>query len=131
MLIDYKQAVQMAEREVAGREEFIYFNFASAGVKRCVYVKDGEPSCLVGRILINNHIAPVKFFREQSEPGGYNDDAFEDIVPPLWHQFGVEFTDKAERFLKILQSHQDSGHSWGISLKYAKEYMEKWDSSND
>lgn len=131
MLIDYKQAVQMAEREVAGKEEFIYFNLASTGVKRCVYVLDEEPSCLVGRILINNYIASVEFFQAGSELGGYNDDAFEDIVPPLWHKFGVQFTDKAEKFLKILQSRQDSGDSWGVSLEHAKDYMEKWDSSDD
>lgn len=115
-MINYAEALEMAKVEIAREgNDFVYSNISEAGVNQCVYVRQGKPSCLVGRILVNGGIAPVEFFTEL-----LNDDLFTSILTPLAAE-GVEFTYKATRFLDELQGFQDSEYAWGDALESAVE----------
>lgn len=76
-----------------------------AGVKMCVYVHDGKPSCLVGQILAR-HGVPVVDMALMEFRGAFK--VTQDLVPgtPL----------DTLRFLDRIQGQQDEGWSWGSVL---------------
>lgn len=115
-VIDYPEALEMAKAEIAKEgEDFIYENRDYEDSRYCCYVANGAPSCLVGRILINNSIVEQDALAED-----YNDELFDGLATMLQGDFEVEFTPKARKFLTELQASQDHGDTWGEALQIAK-----------
>lgn len=73
----------------------------------CVYVEDGEPSCIVGHVI--------------AYAGGNLADVEEGALPnSALSRAGVEFTDNAYYVLRAAQNRQDAGGTWGSSLACAR-----------
>lgn len=84
---------------------------------RCLYVFDGQPSCIVGKFLAKVGV-PLERLTRADEGWGV---LARDLIGQLEHE-GVIATDgpKVGRFFDVLQSKQDYGYHWGEALKLAK-----------
>lgn len=102
-----KSVVKMISDVVAGNEDFVYDRDA------CVYVASGQPSCLVGHVLIKNDIVPA------GDLGGYAVNGM-GIGLLLKQKFPDIATDRAAEILKAVQMAQDSQQPWGVCVKIAK-----------
>lgn len=83
----------------------------------CLYVFDGQPSCIVGKFLAKVGV-PLERLARADEARGV---IARDLIGQLEYE-DVIATDVPEvgRFLDVLQSEQDSGYHWGEALKLAK-----------
>lgn len=84
----------------------------------CCYVRDGQPSCLVGHAAWNLGLIDATFERE-----GANRAAVCDLSDIL----GLGLDDGESFWLSTVQDHQDTGYPWieavagadGVVLQYA------------
>jgi hypothetical protein len=113
--IDALRAVELLEKAVAERgEEWVYqrvhdplYDFCGDGV--CLYVNEGQPSCLVGMALVL-HGVPVQRLEEINRVGaGALHDHFAEVVAA-----------SAAEVFREAQTAQDSGATWGDALSAAR-----------
>ncbi len=117
---EFDQVREWAIKEVrrTGRD-FVYFGAAGT----CKYTRHdlndsfesvNVPGCIVGHMLINNAGVSVE---EMIELDLRQETDIQSIRPYL----SVKFTEKAARFMSVLQTYQDSQLTWGYALDGALE----------
>jgi hypothetical protein len=120
---------------VGPRPEFVYQPGTNPenGASSCVYVRDGEPSCLVGQVLARAGVSiedlakmdegtPDSGTEEEPVGDGDGESAFEVLyengaLPPY-----LTVTDDAAGILTHVQSRQDQGTPWGQALASVTVY---------
>lgn len=92
-------------------EDYVYsFNYGYQGT--CVYVSDGKPACLVGRVLAK-HGVPVQELAAWDNLANIGASAIDQVNAPF-------ITDEALKILLTAQLTQDDGATWGQALCEAK-----------
>jgi len=76
----------------------------------CAYVRDGQPSCLLGHALWGADLIGALF-----EHCGQNNSPFLTLVHELDLILGLD----ERKWLADVQKHQDSGRSWGVAVDWA------------
>lgn len=100
------------------------FVYVAPGNGTCVYVDGGCPSCIVGRALWDLDLIGPDLetdLTEVREPGRYGSVVRvnkADVLSLLPH-LGIELDDYEVRWLKTVQSQQDSRLNWGGAVLYA------------
>lgn len=115
--ITLDKAIELAKAEIAKEgEDFVYeWRTQENGTTSCMYVYDGKPDCLVGRIL---HSLGVSLHELSKHEGSSSYEVMENLDAD-----GVlSPTFDAIEFLRILQAHQDQDESWGESLRLATQH---------
>lgn len=108
----------LAEIEKEGRA-FIYKGDERDGyvLPECYYYEHGQPSCLVGRMLANNGIIAREDVEGEVDENGT---ALNEVTSgTLIEQLEIDISPNAAEFLRALQSHQDSGNTWGTAYDEA------------
>jgi len=83
----------------------------------CTYLRDGRPSCLVGRVLVEKFNVPLEPLRKLDQ-AGKTGDLFSGVVVGSdgflseMKAIGVTFTEAASRYLRSAQARQDGGGTW-------------------
>lgn len=85
----------------------------------CLYVKNGKPDCIVGRILAKLGV-PLEFLADHNR----NSKSFVFLVEAL-KEAGYQFTPEATTFLDVLQDAQDGNARWGNAYEQARELAEE------
>lgn len=85
----------------------------------CYYVKNGEPDCGVGHVLVAFDV-PSSLLEEDGTFGGTFADS---LLEHLEYHEIVAFDDRARSLLVAFQRWQDARASWGKSLRSAIEYV--------
>jgi hypothetical protein len=107
--INAARAIQLLKSAVKGKEDYVY----DRGSERCLYVKDGQPSCLVGHALVKQGW-PIADVASLDSDGGIPIAArtlnrvYPDLVSP-----------NAARIFSRAQIAQDGGETWGSALNAA------------
>lgn len=86
--------------------DFVY-EIPNGGAGVCLYVHDGEPSCLIGRALWN-----LRIINASMETGLHNDESFDRLAEYL----KLDLDSEEIRWLRNVQYHQDRGRSWGYAV---------------
>lgn len=128
ILIDTDRAFALLHEVVDPNPTKVYQPSTTAeGNSACVYVRDGQPSCLVGRVLALAGVAVEDLARmdegtpdsgTEDEPAGDGDS--ESAFEVLWENGALpdylEVTPDAADILIHVQSRQDQGVRWGDAL---------------
>lgn len=118
--IDGSKALEALARVVKDAGEEYVDPAAVQGNMGCRYVRDGEPSCIVARVL--SHLGvPVEVLR--SMDASFNPQIGYDGKGVL-HDYGVGLDAYATGALMAAQGIQDGGGSWGYALDKAREDVE-------
>lgn len=105
-----QKLIAEVRRVAAENPDFIYPRDISGGVKSCVYIKDGCPSCIIGHALWNIGLIDAKFKGDHM--------ALSDIGHViLQYGWGIE-TGEIEWLHKV-QQYQDQLNPWGQAVRYA------------
>lgn len=93
----------------------------------CLYSVNGEPACIVGRVLAK---WGVDLTRMDSEYDGEEGSTMKGVFAPsllvqLEREGELEVDDKSRALLREAQSRQDAECSWGESLRCATRYAER------
>lgn len=104
--------------------EFVYEQVVNqeTGSKRCVYVKDGKPDCIVGQYLASKGV-PVERLKAAdgaSIVGGINSLA---LINRLKDEGVVTASTDANLFLSELQYRQDNDTPWMTAVNEAERYV--------
>lgn len=127
-MIDARRALELLCDVVDGNEDFVYHEDPRVGM--CRYVLDGQPSCLVGHVLVRagwtvEQVADLDPVRDgYIYTGGVS-------AGELFGTFPEYFTVDAVRVLAAAQSAQDMQSSWGEALEYARSRFEKIQAQKD
>lgn len=106
--VDLARAVALLREVVAEYgEEFIYDGSTAAD---CVYMRDGEPSCLVGHALYRA-----------------GERVFEEGMCPSLAARTVNVTSSADAVFSAAQDRQDNGATWGEALAAALARAAEYD----
>jgi len=106
-----EQAIELLERVVADAgQDYIYPTYATS----CVYVKDGAPSCIVGKALA---LAGIDLDLI-AQLDGHNDEVVSAYAIPTYFPDLVSV--EVAELLQVVQNHQDNGWTWGEALADAK-----------
>ena len=130
ILIDTDRALALLHEVVDPNPLFVYQPSPAAlpwVSSACLYVRDGEPSCLVGQVLARAGVAVEDLARmdkgtpdsgTEDEPVGDGDS--ESAFEVLWENGALpdylEVTPDAADILVHVQSRQDQGIAWGDAL---------------
>ena len=112
------QDVYRTASELVGEfgAEFIYEKRrSSTGQLMCYYVKDGQGDCIVGRVLVKLGVS-VDILRQYEGDGSW-------FVLRQLREKGWSINEEADMFLGVLQGSQDSGWTWGHSLREAQNAL--------
>lgn len=115
-----EQVRNTAEEVVLGNEDFVYTDFNS----KCTYAKNGQPSCLVGKILFKLGV-PIQNLEVLDTKSLCNDSPCFMWKSSLDYLESIDFTfdDRVITYLDKLQSQQDNGTSWGKALEKANNEL--------
>lgn len=121
--IDADRAIELLRAEVAGNEDFVYvgpaLNFPYNTIS-CVYEKDGQPCCLIGKVL---HTAGVTVEELRTMDAYINEDCDTDILTLYSHNLlpqNLALSDKAVRIFNTAQQVQDKRDPWSVALQRAE-----------
>jgi hypothetical protein len=113
----YEETLEMLKDAVDLQgEDYVY----STGGPSCYYAMDGQPSCIVGHVLVEVGV-PVEQLtpRFYGGAGEYSGGIAEQVLGKLERAGVVEFTRKAKNLLAVAQYHQDVEIPWGECLELA------------
>lgn len=123
--LDYKTALKFLQDAIEERgEDFVYLPEGDA----CLYVHDNRdgtgsiPGCIVG-LALNKAGIDLELLRRFDIDGGTTANQ---VLSNLETSEELTVLDASTYTLyNIVQRRQDSGHTWGESLKYAKAIVEQ------
>lgn len=126
--LDFNEAVELAKRAVAEKGEDYVYPKAEAGWCINFDSDTSAPSCIVGHILAYKGMTYAQMLGRSA---AVNDEALlidrvdynNSGICTLVGDGLVRADTKTEHFLSELQQLQDSGTSWGKSLRSALEYI--------
>ncbi|HEX2242263.1 MAG TPA: hypothetical protein VHK27_03210 [Gammaproteobacteria bacterium] len=125
IVIDHHRAIELLNQVIAGNEDFVYpKRVGDMGVEYCDYVRDGQPSCIVGKAL---HLAGVSVEMlkrvENNRPlqKFWNDDLNRYV--DFGEMLGIQLTWLAAIAFEEAQRIQDDGSSWGVAVRKATNYV--------
>jgi hypothetical protein len=102
-------------------EDFVYYGDPNHLTDpSCFYVKNGEPDCGVGHVLI---AFDVPSYLLESE-GGFGYMFAEGVLAELARRGIAVFDSQSRSLLMTFQRHQDAHIPWGESLQRAIKYTE-------
>ena len=110
--------------EQAG-EDFVYVapEPPENGYKRCLYVRDGKPDCIVGQFLANLGV-PVDRLTEADNGTNLSGTPAGILLRELYAEGVVNFDLGVSAALGTAQAWQDSGSTWGNSVESALSYLD-------
>lgn len=106
--IGYDEAVEILNELIEGKEDFVYKPQVQ-GSSACVYVWDGQPSCLIGQLLARKG-ADNEFLHECDQRGP---------VAALVATGLLVCDERTMRLLADVQSDQDRGTRWDFAVQRA------------
>lgn len=106
--------IESLRKVAAANPSFIYQGAASKGGQGCVYVRDGQPSCIVGKAAWNIGLIDAGF--EKTSANG-------DDVHGLVDQLELELDEEELTWLAYAQNEQDLGLAWGNVPAAADQYI--------
>lgn len=114
-----EEAVRLMEEVVSEKgADYVYKPVSlSDGSKSCFYVRDGQPSCLVGHALVRAGWT----IDEVHGLDGIGNDAPTASEIYLYKEFSNLPREVCETF-DAAQHEQDGGNSWGDALERARDY---------
>jgi hypothetical protein len=80
----------------------------------CDYIRDGQPSCIVGHVLVAAGVDPTALSLEEGQSAWT-------VTARLLPEWGTDI----QRALDSAQSAQDQGMTWGEALEAFKEELNK------
>lgn len=101
-----KKLIAEIRKVVSDNPEFIYDN----GDHACVYVHDGQPSCLVGHALWN-----LGYIDSSAESCSVNSESVGEVLT----QLGLEIDKTESYWLGRVQLTQDLKHPWKFAVDIA------------
>lgn len=113
--------IEWTRKVAAANPDFVYEPVkAIGGGSRCMYVRDGKPSCIIGHSALEAGLIDPSF-----ENNSYND---LDVMALLGH-LGISKVEHADRvWLEAVQEAQDTGQTWREAIESADqaraEYIE-------
>lgn len=115
--IDARRALELLTDVVEGREQYVYEGPADKefGGTKCVYQDGGQPSCVVGHALVRAGATPDQLIA--LDDGAIGADHLYEYLPDHVSRGACEVFSKA-------QGYQDTGYTWGESLRYARDTYE-------
>lgn len=84
----------------------------------CNYIRKGEPSCIVGHVLVKVGV-PVKRLKVADGPFGGGMGAHV-LLDGLKEEGVIQFDGSVRSLLREAQYSQDNGNTWGRSVEVAK-----------
>jgi len=108
-----KAAEEIVSEAPAG---YIYPTNLQTENASCLYVRDGRPDCIVGKILDKLGV-PLDFDEDDS----LNVDLAYGLLRWLEQESVIEIGESVVDFLSEIQSQQDMGVTWSRSLELAKD----------
>lgn len=131
------QAIELLEAAVATRgAEYNYrFTAQEGSGATCLYIRNGEPSCLVGVALVTEGV-PIEVLTYIDEfthdcENECLEDCTESSIGSIWagqvlrDRAGLMLSDEARWVLSSAQIYQDTGRTWGEALEAAKRALEE------
>lgn len=118
--LTFQRAVELAHEIVAGFGEDYKYPVAhrvpetGSTIPTCVYVHEGEPSCLVGQIL-HRHGVSLDMLSQHEFEGAWT------VAFQL-----ASADDKARGFLLAAQTAQDRGQTWGEAVEHGLATVSKY-----
>jgi hypothetical protein len=111
--LSFEEAVSLV-REIVEKygEDYVY---PQGDLGKCDYVREGQPSCLVGHVLVRKGVPIERLQKADKLMGGAGVTA-EMLLPELQMEEVLKTTDRAAIFLDTVQSGQDEGVAWGDAL---------------
>lgn len=88
---------------------------------QCVYVRNGEGSCLVGKMLINLGVPVERLAAADIVMGGVG---ARELLPDLAREGLIKIDAKSVKALMYAQSDQDFSETWGTALRSALEVLD-------
>ena len=127
-----EQVVEIAERVVAEFGlDYVYPKRADQNATRsngCDYVRDGQPSCLAGRIVhrMGMPLDMLAMFEGHGVQTVVGQARLLGVVDPYPNmERPISISNRAARALGMAQSMQDSGSTWGEALNDLKERISR------
>lgn len=100
-------------------EDFVYYgNPDDQDDISCYYVKDGQPDCIVGHLLVNLGVELELLDHNDGIGQGFARTVLADL------KNYVSFDEKTVSLLAAAQIYQDRHETWGESLQKAVKYAE-------
>lgn len=116
MHIDLDAAIEAVEKAVLAKgEDYVYDR--PEGRHWCVYVHEGQPSCIVGHALTYLGVPLDALAKADGATGGR---WFEPVSEELAMDGIAYFTHEATGFLAYAQQRQDDGYPWGEAFRDAR-----------
>lgn len=96
----------------------------SGGHESCTYTRDDAPSCLIGKVMVEQIGVPLSALKTLDTDGAadlvkgviVSSDGFRSVIRATGH----EMTAAAEHYLRSAQCAQDCGHSWHLAYQRAE-----------
>lgn len=111
-MVGFDETVGLLREIIRGNEEFVYRDTSKGDWSQCVYQKDGEPSCLVGHLL--HRLGVTVEMLSDFDGWGY---CAVTAILDLRAQGLMEFDQRSELLLSLVQRKQDNGITWGAALE--------------
>jgi hypothetical protein len=109
-IITGEEALHLLELVVKEHGEDFVYQRPSDSRFSCVYMYNGQPSCIVGHVFADQIGIPVPLRMENVTPSG-----------SLFEVPGVVLTEEGAAVLDAAQAQQDVGKTWGVALDAARE----------
>jgi hypothetical protein len=127
-IIDLKALVEVTRKIAEARPDHVYeqFEYLPPGddhpYMTCLYVRNGEPDCLIGHGLVALGVDPASIEGPEFDAIGSMWEHPESVPMIEWDNEGELDSDGVPpeiNWLAIAQSAQDDGYSWGDAIKIA------------
>lgn len=117
--LTYDKTVELLNETVQEFGEDYVYSRNDEG--RCVYVQDGQPSCLVGHVLVKAGVPLERLEAADSNFGGTGADV---LIRQINREGAVKVDGKARTALAEAQYTQDHGNTWGLAVRRATRWAE-------
>lgn len=123
-LVTKAEAIQLLRNAIALKgEDYVYPVPDNDFGPGCLYVKNGQPDCIVGHALaeLGVPVEKMEYRNDDScrEADVISADSIGQNEAKLISAYGLAFTGGAMEVLSVAQVLQDRGESWGFSLEEA------------